>query len=85
MSNSHTAGMKHLRLRLFSSHPNESETTYSQSGSQRMLLSSSYEANRACNVDAATINDADGSNTMLEYGRDRGMERFGSEVSNSTS
>ena len=50
-----------------------------------MLLSSSYEANRAGNADAATISDADGSNVTLEYGRDRGRERFGSEVSNSMS
>ena len=84
--NNHTAGMKHLRLGPLSAPTHtDLQTIHSPSGSQSMLLSSSYEANRACNVDAATISDADGSNTTLEYGRDRGRERFGSEVSNSTS
>lgn len=55
------------------------------SGSQTMFPSSSYDANRFMSDEAATINEVEASNTMLEYGRERGTEREGRWASNWTS
>ena len=53
--------------------------------SQTMFPSSSYDANRFMSDEAATINEVETSNTMLEYGRERGTEREGRWASSWTS
>lgn len=47
------------------------------SGSHILFPSSSYEVNLACKEEAATINEVEGSNSILEYDRPLGIERVG--------
>ena len=57
---------------------------HSLSGSQTMFPSSSYDANRFMNDEAATTSAVETSYTMLVYGRERGIERAGRWASKST-
>ena len=58
---------------------------HSLSGSQTMIPSSSYDAKRFMEVEAAMINWLEASNTTFEYGRERGTERAGRWASSETS
>ena len=49
-----------------------------------MFPSSSYDANRFMNDEAATTSAVETSYTMLVYGRERGIERAGRWASKST-
>lgn len=74
--------LKHWGLQTGFEYWRSTKTKCLPSGSHCRLPSSSKEANFACNEAAATINEVEGSKTMLEYVLPRGIDREGKGPSN---